>query len=78
MNYLKNIIYKHIVSKNQMLITNLTGHPALSLPNGFDDEGSPTSISIIGNYGAEDKILYFAELLNNMIKFNNNKPPLFY
>ena len=73
-----DLILSPSFGKNQMLITNLTGHPALSLPNGFDDEGSPTSISIIGNYGAEDKILYFAELLNNMIKFNNNKPPLFY
>ena len=73
-----DLILSPSFGKNQMLITNLTGHPALSLPNGFDDEGSPTSISIIGNYGAEDKILYFAELLNNMIKFNKNKPPLFY
>ena len=47
-----DLILSPSFGKNQMLITNLTGHPALSLPNGFDDEGSPTSISIIGNYGA--------------------------
>ena len=45
-------------------------HPAISLPDGLDTEGHPTSISIIGNYGDEDKTLYFAEYLNKKINFS--------
>ena len=56
-----DIILSPSFGKNQLLITNLTGHPVVSLPNGLDEKGRPTSISIIGNYGDEDKILYFAE-----------------
>jgi Asp-tRNA(Asn)/Glu-tRNA(Gln) amidotransferase A subunit family amidase len=33
-------------------MTNLTGHPAVVMPNGFREEGTPTSISFVGrNYG---------------------------
>ena len=73
-----DIILSPSFGKNQLLITNLTGHPAISLPDGLDTEGRPTSISIIGNYGDEDKMLYFAEYLNKKINFFKNKPPLFY
>ena len=41
---------------DQLLMTNLTGHPCLVLPNGFDRNGSPTSISLLGKlpeYNAE-------------------------
>lgn len=35
--------------------TNLTGHPALVLPNGLDEEGIPASISLIGRlYGEQE------------------------
>ena len=30
-----------------MIITNLTGHPVISVPNGFDKKGNPTSISFM-------------------------------
>jgi Asp-tRNA(Asn)/Glu-tRNA(Gln) amidotransferase A subunit family amidase len=33
---------------NQLLMTNLTGHPCLVVPNGFNEKGSPTSISFLG------------------------------
>ena len=37
---------------NQLLTTNLTGHPCLVLPNGFNSRGTPTSISFLGKlYG---------------------------
>ena len=60
-----DVILSPSFGKNQILITNLTGHPVVSVPNGLDENGRPTSISVIGNHGAEDKILYFAELLQN-------------
>ena len=72
-----DVILSPSFGKNQLLITNLTGHPVVSVPNGLDEKGRPTSISVIGNHGAEDKILYFAEVLQNELKFNKKRPPLF-
>ena len=43
-----------------LLITNLTGHPAVIVPNGFDEKGNPTSISFIGNLYEEAKTLRVA------------------
>ena len=35
-----------------LLATNLTGHPAVVLPNGFREDGTPTSMTVIGKlYG---------------------------
>ena len=31
-----------------LLLTNLTGHPCVVLPNGFDKDGNPVSITLIG------------------------------
>ncbi len=36
---------------------NLTGHPALALPSGFGTDGLPTSVQIIGKWGAETDVL---------------------
>lgn len=41
---------------NVLLVTNLTGHPAIALPNGFNDEGSPVSISFIGKLFGEAEL----------------------
>ena len=60
-----------------MMITNLTGHPVISIPNGFDKNKRPTSISLIGNYYNEDKILYLANKLQETTNFHLQKPPGF-
>jgi len=62
---------------NQLLTTNLTGHPVISIPNGFDKNGRPTSISFIGNYNSEHKILYFADVYQKETDHNKINPPLF-
>ena len=58
----------------QMLITNLTGHPALSLPNGFDKKGRPTSITLVGNYFDEAKILALAEAYQKKYPYHGMVP----
>jgi len=63
---------------NQLLITNLTGHPCVVVPNGFTDEGSPTSISFIGNLYDEATILTVARAYQQATGFDEEKPPLFY
>jgi len=42
---------------DQLLMTNLTGHPALVVPTGFSEEEMPTSLTILGNWFREDDIL---------------------
>lgn len=62
---------------NQGLITNLTGHPCVVLPNGFDGEERPTSFSIIGNLFEEEKILRLAMKYQEETNFEDVHPPLF-
>ena len=42
---------------DNLLLTNLTGHPCVVLPNGFSEEGTPTSISFIGNLFDEGRLI---------------------
>jgi len=62
---------------DQLLMTNLTGHPVVVLPNGFDKEGDPTSISFIGNLYDEATILTFAGWYQDATDFDEQHPPLF-
>ncbi len=62
---------------SQLTITNLTGHPVVVVPNGFNDEGSPTSISFLGNLFDEATILSVAKVYQNATKFDELHPPLF-
>ena len=62
---------------NQGLITNLTGHPCVVLPNGFDGKERPTSFSIIGNLFEEEKILQLAIKYQEETNFEDVHPPLF-
>jgi Asp-tRNA(Asn)/Glu-tRNA(Gln) amidotransferase A subunit family amidase len=58
----------------QMLITNLTGHPVVSVPNGFDKKGRPTSITLVGNYFDEAKILALAEVYQKKYNYHGKVP----
>jgi Asp-tRNA(Asn)/Glu-tRNA(Gln) amidotransferase A subunit family amidase len=61
----------------QLLITNLTGHPCVVIPNGYDDNGSPTSISFIGNLFGEGIILSVANQYQRVTPFENEHPEHF-
>jgi len=63
--------------RNQGLMTNLTGHPCIVLPNGFDGNERPTSFSIIGNLFEEEKILRLAMKYQEETNFEDVHPPLF-
>ena len=62
---------------DQMSMTNLTGHPCLVLPNGFDDRGSPTSISLLGNYFAEGILLEAGRHYQMATEFDEQHPEMF-
>jgi Asp-tRNA(Asn)/Glu-tRNA(Gln) amidotransferase A subunit family amidase len=46
---------------DNLLLTNLTGHPCVVLPNGFTDAGSPTSITFTGRLFDEGRLLAIAK-----------------
>jgi len=62
---------------DNLLLTNLTGHPSVVLPNGFDDTGHPTSITFMGRLFAEGKLLSVAKAYQDVTKFHTEQPPLF-
>jgi Asp-tRNA(Asn)/Glu-tRNA(Gln) amidotransferase A subunit family amidase len=59
---------------DNLLLTNLTGHPCVVLPNGFDDQGSPLSVSIIGRPFGEATILAVARLFQEGTDFEDRHP----
>ncbi|MGY6520772.1 MAG: amidase [Mongoliitalea sp.] len=62
---------------NQLQVTNLTGHPALCLPNGFDDNGSPTSITFLANLFDEEKLIMIGRAYQEATDWQQKRPPLF-
>ncbi len=60
-----------------LLMTNLTGHPAAVVPNGFTDEGTPVSISFIGQLWGDANALRVAKAFQDETDFNRRMPPLF-
>lgn len=62
---------------DQLLLTNLTGHPCVVVPNGFDNENHPTSISFIGNLYDEATLLVFAKAYQELTEWDEQVPPLF-
>ena len=61
---------------NNLLLTNLTGHPCVVIPNGFSVEGTPTSISFIGKLFDEGKIIAFAKAYQDATDFHLKHPSL--
>lgn len=62
---------------DNLLLTNLSGHPCVVLPNGFDEEGSPTSITFIGRLFDEATVLAVAKKYQDATDFHKQYPPLF-
>lgn len=61
---------------DQLTITNLTGHPALILPNGFREDGTPSSLTFLGNLFGEEKLLAVAKAYQDLTGFHLKHPPL--
>lgn len=61
----------------QLQITNLTGHPALCMPNGFAENGSPTSITLLANLFEEEKLIMLGRLIQENTDWQAKRPPMF-
>lgn len=65
------------VSGDNLLLTNLTGHPSVALPVGFVDADSPTTISLVSDYLDEGLMLSVARRLRDELGRGTPRPPGF-
>jgi Asp-tRNA(Asn)/Glu-tRNA(Gln) amidotransferase A subunit family amidase len=63
--------------KDNLLRTNLTGHPCVVLPNGFNKEGLPTSISFIGNLYKDGQVIAVSQAYQSTTRWHKKYPPNF-
>ena len=62
---------------SQLAITNLTGHPALCMPTGFNQRKLPTSISFIGKLYDEATLLQIGKFFQDITSWDDVHPALF-
>lgn len=62
---------------NQGAITNLTGHPAVSIPTGFNAKNLPTGITLIGNLYDEATLLEVAKIYQDATTWEELHPEFF-
>ncbi len=60
----------------QLYITNLTGHPALSLPTGLDEDGHPTSLTLLGPLYGEATLVEVARAFQEKTEHDEAHPNL--
>ena len=57
-------------------VTNLTGHPEITLPHGFDAQGQPTSLHFTGKLFGEEDLLILARTFQSKTEFHLKRPKL--
>ena len=57
-------------------MTNLTGHPTVVVPNGFREDGTPTSISFTGQLFDDGFLLSVAHAWQRETDFHRRHPQL--
>ncbi|MFT3825006.1 MAG: amidase [Chitinophagaceae bacterium] len=62
---------------SQLAMTNLTGHPVVVFPIGFNQNGLPVSITLLGNLYEEATILAVAKAFQDNTSFNKKHPEKF-
>lgn len=61
----------------QLSMTNLTGNPVVCMPIGFNQNGSPVSITLVGNLYDEATILAAAKAFQDKTEHHKKHPLLF-
>ena len=67
------------VGGNDLLVTNLTGHPTVVLPNGFRKSGGaevPRAITFTGRLYGETELLAVADAYQRATGFHLRRPPM--
>jgi Asp-tRNA(Asn)/Glu-tRNA(Gln) amidotransferase A subunit family amidase len=56
--------------------TNLTGHPEIALPQGFDSKGQPSALRLTGKLLGDSDILLLAHAFQQRTDFHLKRPKL--
>ena len=67
------------VGGNDLVLTNLTGHPSVVLPNGFRKSKEievPTAITFTGRLFGENELLALAHAYQQATGFHLRHPPM--
>jgi Asp-tRNA(Asn)/Glu-tRNA(Gln) amidotransferase A subunit family amidase len=62
------------LSGRSLLLSNLTGHPGVVVPNGFTKAGTPTSICFVGRLFGEAELLAVAKQYQDATDFHRKHP----
>jgi Asp-tRNA(Asn)/Glu-tRNA(Gln) amidotransferase A subunit family amidase len=69
-------VYVAPPSGDNVLLTNLTGHPCVVLPDGFSKDGTPTGITFTGKLFDEGTLLAVAKKYQDASGFHRRHPVL--
>ena len=58
------------------MLLNMTGHPAISLPCGFDSAGLPLGLQLVGQFQQDAALLHAASLYEQAQPYHLRRPPL--
>jgi Asp-tRNA(Asn)/Glu-tRNA(Gln) amidotransferase A subunit family amidase len=61
---------------SQLVATNLTGHPAVILPHGFREDGTPVSLTFLGKLFGERELLAAAHAFQSATDWHLRHPAL--
>jgi Asp-tRNA(Asn)/Glu-tRNA(Gln) amidotransferase A subunit family amidase len=59
-----------------LTVSNLTGHPAVALPDGFDAKGLPLGITFCGQLDGEQDLVAIAAAWQESTAFHRRHPDL--
>jgi Asp-tRNA(Asn)/Glu-tRNA(Gln) amidotransferase A subunit family amidase len=61
---------------SSLSVTNLTGHPEVSIPHGFDSQGQPTALNFTGKLFGDQEILLLAHAFQSKTDHHLKHPKL--
>ncbi|HNC48552.1 MAG TPA: amidase, partial [bacterium] len=61
---------------DNLILTNLTGHPCVVVPNGFTERNLPTSVCFMGKLFGEAEILALAKQYQDATDYHKRHPGL--
>jgi Asp-tRNA(Asn)/Glu-tRNA(Gln) amidotransferase A subunit family amidase len=64
-------------ASSNLVVTNLTGHPCVVIPNGFNARNLPTTITFIGKLFGEAELLAFVKSYQDQTDFHKKHPAAF-
>jgi Asp-tRNA(Asn)/Glu-tRNA(Gln) amidotransferase A subunit family amidase len=72
-----DVVVAPTFERDIVLMANVTGYPAVCVPNGFQIDGTPVSISFIGRLYGEASALALAKAYQDATRFHEQHPPRF-